>query len=56
MAEGKPLPAWHPLLTGDPDSVVRAGHSVRGRVVSETTITDEQAYLHHIIEWPNAEA
>lgn len=55
LAEGKPLPAWHPLLTGDPTSVERAGHSVKGRVVSETSIDDEQEYLHHIIEWPNAE-
>jgi uncharacterized cysteine cluster protein YcgN (CxxCxxCC family) len=28
LAEGKPLPDWHPLLTGDPASVAAAGHSV----------------------------
>jgi len=30
--EGKPLPPWHPLLSGDPDSVHRARVSVQGRV------------------------
>ncbi len=29
LAEGEPLPEWHPLITGDPDSVIRAGISVR---------------------------
>ena len=35
LAEGKKLPFWHPLVTGDPHSVHRVGISVRGRCVSE---------------------
>ena len=35
LAEGKGLPAWHPLLTGDPDSTRKAGMSARDRVVPE---------------------
>lgn len=35
VAAGKDLPAWHPLLTGDPESVHRAGVSMRGRMLSE---------------------
>jgi uncharacterized cysteine cluster protein YcgN (CxxCxxCC family) len=36
LAEGKELPDWHPLRTGDPDSVHEAGISAKGKVVSET--------------------
>jgi uncharacterized cysteine cluster protein YcgN (CxxCxxCC family) len=36
LAEGKELPEWHPLLTGDPDSVHEAGISAMGKAVSET--------------------
>ena len=28
VSEGKPLPQWHPLLTGDPETVAEAGESV----------------------------
>ena len=48
LSEGKPLPSWHPLISGDPESVYRAGHSVRDRVTIETADTD----LHsHITDW-----
>ena len=40
LAHGKELPEWHPLITGNPDSVHEAGISVRGKVVSEKD-TDE---------------
>jgi len=40
LAHGKELPEWHPLITGNPDSVHEAGISVRGKVVSERD-TDE---------------
>src|SRR5436190_6550441 len=42
LHEGKPLPNWHPLITGDPESVHRAGVSVRGQTVSEATLADPE--------------
>ena len=46
--EDKPLYDWHPLISGDPDSVLRAGVSVVGRVVSEV---DAGPLEHHIVDW-----
>lgn len=36
LSEGKELPDWHPLVSGDPNSVHAAGVSARGKAVSET--------------------
>ncbi len=49
--EGKPLYDWHPLISGDPDSVHHAGVSVRGMTVSEFE-TPEDEWEDHIIEEP----
>jgi hypothetical protein len=35
LHEGKPLEPWHPLVSGNPDSVHWAGISIRGRCISE---------------------
>lgn len=50
-AAGEPLRPWHPLLSGDPESVKRARISVAGRVVSET---DAGPLEHHIVDWSGA--
>ncbi len=49
VAEGKGLAWWHPLVSGDPNTVHEAGVSVRGRVVSERRAGPLE---HHIVEWP----
>jgi len=45
LHEGKPLPRWHPLLTGDPDSVHAAGVSVRGKTISELALENPEDAL-----------
>ena len=50
VAEGKSLPIWHPLLTDDSESVVRAGISVRGRVVMESSVNPDDLE-ERVIHW-----
>lgn len=51
LAAGTTLPDWHPLVTGDPESVHAAGQSVRGRAVSERDV-DVDDLASHIADWP----
>lgn len=51
VAEGKDLPDWHPLVSGDPETVHSSGASVRGRAVPERQARDLE---DHLAEWPGA--
>jgi uncharacterized cysteine cluster protein YcgN (CxxCxxCC family) len=53
LSEGKDLPDWHPLVSGDPESVHTAGVSVRKRIsASEDDLTPDQI-VERIVRWPN---
>lgn len=48
LSEGKPLNDWHPLVSGDPDSVHRAGISVRDKAISEVYVHPEDVDFYAI--------
>ena len=50
LDEGGELPDWHPLVSGDPNSVHRAGISVRGRTVSEEGVHEDDME-NYVITW-----
>lgn len=51
LHEGRDLPWWHPLVSGDPETVHLAGISVRNRVLSEAELPAE-ALEDRIVAWP----
>lgn len=55
LDEGYDLYWWHPLVSGDPDTIHQAGISTRGKIVSEEGMKVED-YEHHIAHWPGEDA
>lgn len=49
LAEGKNLPWWHKLVSGDPELVHEVGISVRGRTIDERRAGPLE---HHLANWP----
>ena len=51
LDNGYDLPDWHPLISGNVDSVHQSGNSLQGKkLVSETEVKD---YEDYIIDWPD---
>ena len=52
LANGHDLYWWHPLLSGDPETVHAAGVSVRARVARDEDSLPEDKLADHIVAWP----
>ncbi len=52
VAQGRDLYWWHPLVSGDPDTVHLAGVSVRGRVAASERDVPDERLEDFIVSWP----
>jgi uncharacterized cysteine cluster protein YcgN (CxxCxxCC family) len=52
LDEGKDLYWWHPLVSGDPDTVHQARISVRGRVRDSEDDVPDETLEDRIVDWP----
>lgn len=52
VAEGRELPDWHPLLSGSRKAMHAGGHSVQGKVISESAVNpdDLEDYIVYWVE------
>ncbi|WP_347989260.1 YcgN family cysteine cluster protein [Methylomonas sp. AM2-LC] len=48
LTDGKPLPDWHPLISGTAESVKDAGVSITSYAIKESQVEDLE---DHIIAW-----
>ncbi|MDC0598822.1 YcgN family cysteine cluster protein [Gammaproteobacteria bacterium] len=52
LNEGKPLPIWHPLISGNRQAMIDSGNTVTGKVISEEYV-HEDGLDEHVINWAN---
>jgi uncharacterized cysteine cluster protein YcgN (CxxCxxCC family) len=52
VREGRDLYWWHPLVSGDPDTVHAAGVSIRGRLFATEDSVGDDDYEKRIRQWP----
>ncbi len=53
LAEGRDLAWWHPLVSGDPDTVHAAGISVRGKLFGSEDDVPMALWEARVVKWPN---
>lgn len=52
LAEGKPLPPWHPLVAGHTDPMRDAGMLASAFAIPEDAVDDPDDLEDYIIPWP----
>jgi uncharacterized cysteine cluster protein YcgN (CxxCxxCC family) len=50
LADGRGLAWWHPLVSGDPNTVIQAGISIFGKVVSEEKVNSADIE-ERVVDW-----
>ena len=51
IRDGEDLYWWHPLVSGNPETVHQAGISARGRTVSEDDVSVDD-FEDYVVDWP----
>jgi uncharacterized cysteine cluster protein YcgN (CxxCxxCC family) len=51
VRDGEDLYWWHPLVSGDPETVHQAGISARGRTISEDVVHVDD-FEDYVVDWP----
>ena len=54
LHEGRPLPLWHPLISGNRQAIAASGHTVSGKVISEEFVHPD-GLEEHIVDWVSPE-
>jgi uncharacterized cysteine cluster protein YcgN (CxxCxxCC family) len=52
IAQGRDLYWWHPLVSGDPETVRTAGISVAGRLGANEVDVPDDDLENHLVDWP----
>jgi uncharacterized cysteine cluster protein YcgN (CxxCxxCC family) len=52
ISQGQDLKWWHPLVSGDPETVHIAGISVRGRVTASEKDVPDSKLDEYVVSWP----
>lgn len=52
LGQGKDLYWWHPLVSGDPETVHAAGVSVRSHLLANEKDVPDEDLEDHIVSWP----